>query len=83
MTAWTITVLVLFVPLAIAGWGCARGRSEDRLVALMFAGEIATLILLALAAASHRSFYVDCALAAAILPYPSSIVFAHFFEKWV
>jgi multisubunit Na+/H+ antiporter MnhF subunit len=83
MTAWTIAVLALFLPLAAAGWGCARGKTEDRLVALMFAGEVATLILLALAAATHRGFYVDCALAAAILPYPSSIVFAQFYEKWV
>jgi multisubunit Na+/H+ antiporter MnhF subunit len=83
MTAWTVATLVLFAPLAIAGWACGRGRSEDRLVALMFSGEIATLIFLALTTVSHRGFYIDCAVVAAILPYPSSIVLAHFFERWI
>jgi multisubunit Na+/H+ antiporter MnhF subunit len=83
MSAWTIATLVLFVPLAIGGRACCRGHSEDRLVGLMFAGEVATLIFLTLTSVSHRGFYIDCALVAAILPYPSSIVFAHFFEKWL
>lgn len=83
MNAWLVTALVLFAPMAACGWCCRSGTTAGRIVALMLTGELATLILLALAAGYHRDFYLDCALAAAILPYPSSIVFAHFFERWL
>jgi multisubunit Na+/H+ antiporter MnhF subunit len=83
MNAWQIAVVVLMVPFCVGGWACCRGSVENRLVGLMFGGEIATLVFLALAAASHRGFYIDCALATAILPYPASIVFAHYFEQWL
>lgn len=83
MNVWLLCALVLMVPLALCCAGCLWGESSRRLVALLMSGEVATLILLALALAYHRAFYVDCALAAAILPYPSSIVYAHFFEKWL
>jgi multicomponent Na+:H+ antiporter subunit F len=83
MNAWLVAALALLVPLAACGWACRTRTLADRIVALMLAGEIATLVLLLLAAGYHRDFYVDCALAAAILPYPSSIVYAHFFERWL
>lgn len=83
MSAWELAALVLLLPFAAGGWGCCRGSVGDRLVAMMFAGEVATLVFLALAAASHRGFYIDCALATAILPYPASIVYGGFFEEWL
>lgn len=83
MNAWLVAALALLVPMAACGWACCRGRTADRITALMLSGEVATLLFLVLAAGYHRDFYLDCALAAAILPYPSSIVFAHFFERWL
>lgn len=83
LNEWLAAAAGFMIALAVCGWSCSRGTSGDRLVALMFTGEISTLIFLVLAAGYQRDFYIDCALAAAILPYPSSIVFAHFFERWI
>ena len=83
MTAWLVASLALVVALAVCGWRCVRGGTEDRLVALMLSGEVATLALVALSAGYGRSFYIDTALVAAILPYPSAIVFANFYERWL
>jgi multisubunit Na+/H+ antiporter MnhF subunit len=83
MTLWLAACAILMAPLTCATWRANRGPIADRLVALMFAGEIATLIFLGLGVAYHRDFYLDCALTAAILPFPSSITYAHFFERWV
>lgn len=83
MSAWMLAGCMCMIALVAPAWRCSRGGTNDRLIGLMFAGELATLVLLALAVAFERSFYVDCALAVAILPYPSALVFAHFYEKWL
>ena len=83
MTVWLDATVALLVLLAVCGWCCARGSTANRIVALMLSGEIATLALVAMTAGYQRSFYIDTALAAAILPYPSSIVFANFYERWL
>ena len=83
MTAWLVFLGILLVALLGAGAGSMRGRTDARIVALMFSGELATLTFLALAAIARHDYYIDCALVAALLPYPSSIVFAHFFERWL
>ena len=83
MNVWLDAALALVVALAACGWRCARGKLDDRIVALMLSGEIATLALLALAVGYGRGFYADTALTAAILPYPSAIVFANFYERWL
>lgn len=83
MSVWIWGAAVFLIALAAPAWRCVRGHTDDRLVALMYTGELATLAFLVMSVASHRSFYIDCALAAAILPYPSSIVFSHFYERWL
>lgn len=83
MNVWLYAALALLVALGASGWRCVHGELDDRIVALMLSGEIATLALLAMAVGYGRGFYADTALTAAILPYPSSIVFANFYERWL
>ncbi len=67
MSVWIYSAAIFLIALAAPAWRCARGRTDDRLVALMYSGELATLAFLVMSVAAQRSFYIDCALAAAIL----------------
>ena len=56
---------------------------SDALVTLQFASCISVLILALVAVGSHRPSFLDIALTLALLAYPGSMLFAHFFERWL
>ncbi|HEX3818042.1 MAG TPA: monovalent cation/H+ antiporter complex subunit F [Chthoniobacterales bacterium] len=78
---WAALVMVLgFVP---CGWVILRGKNIEGLVALQMATGLATLALLLIAQGLHRPSFFDLALALALLGVPSTLLFAHFFERWL
>ncbi len=83
MNLWLITALALLLAFLPCGWVLARGRTMERFVAMQMAGTLTTLILLLLARGFGQPTFSDLALAFALLSFPASLLFAHFFERWL
>jgi multisubunit Na+/H+ antiporter MnhF subunit len=83
MNAFTWASLGLiagFVPLA----GLVLvGREIDGLVALQMCGTLATLALLCLGEAFHRSAYFDVPVVCAAMTWVGGLVFARFFGRFL
>ena len=65
------------------GFVCVRGRTMDRLVALELAGLLTPLVVVLLAEGFDCVSLYDIALSLALLSVPSTLVFAHFLERWL
>jgi multisubunit Na+/H+ antiporter MnhF subunit len=83
VNAFSVAALALlagFLPLL---WVCLRGREIDGVVALQLCGALATLVLLCLSEAFHRSSYFSVAIVAAALTWVGGLVFARFFGRYL
>lgn len=60
-----------------------RAGLAEALVAVQLASALAVLIVLLLAQGYGRGSFADLALALAFLSFPSGLLFAHFFERWL
>jgi multisubunit Na+/H+ antiporter MnhF subunit len=83
MSIWflgTIGFVLVTLPCAIA---LARLPIMDALVALQLGAGACVLALTALAIGLNRPSFLDIALTLALLSYPASMLFAHFFERWL
>jgi multisubunit Na+/H+ antiporter MnhF subunit len=83
MNLWLIAATGItfgFLPCAVV---MVRARTTERLVAVQLSGSFMAVILLLLAVGLHQPSFFDLALAAALLSYPSSLLFAKFFERWL
>jgi multicomponent Na+:H+ antiporter subunit F len=83
MNAWLIAAAVLTLGLVPCGIVCLRGRTMDRLVALELTGLLTALLVVLLAEGYDRPSLYDLALALAFQSFPSTMVFAHFLERWL
>ncbi len=83
MSAWWITSAILLAALVPCAAKCLRGDPVDRFVGLQLAETTTVLLLLAAALGQGRAAFVDVALAAAVLSFGSSVVFARFLERWL
>jgi multisubunit Na+/H+ antiporter MnhF subunit len=61
----------------------ARGTVFDRIVVQQFFSLGATLVVVALAQAFGQSSFLVVALTLALLAFPSALVYARFFERWL
>jgi multicomponent Na+:H+ antiporter subunit F len=61
----------------------ARAKPEDGLVALNVGGDIATLVLLLLAAGTGREPFFDLAIVSGVLSFAGSLAYARFLERWL
>lgn len=83
MSSWNWCAFVLILTLIPCGYVCLTSqRRMDRLVALEFAGILASIIILLMAQASAQSGLYDVALAMAIMTYGGGLVFARILERW-
>ena len=83
MNAWLFAATALLLALVPCGLVCVRGRTMERLVALELAGLVTTLVVVLLAEGHGRLSLYDLALALALLSFASTLVFAHFLERWL
>jgi multicomponent Na+:H+ antiporter subunit F len=83
MNVWLMAATALAVGLLPCGVVCLRGRTVDRLVALELAGLLSALIIVLLAEGFDRVSLYDLALALVLLSFASTLVFAHFLERWL
>jgi multicomponent Na+:H+ antiporter subunit F len=60
-----------------------RASPQDGLVALNVGGDIATLVLLLLAAGTGREPFFDLAIVSAVLTFAGSLAYARFLERWL
>ncbi|HEY0614867.1 MAG TPA: monovalent cation/H+ antiporter complex subunit F [Candidatus Elarobacter sp.] len=61
----------------------ARGGVVDRLIALELASVFAVLALLTFEQGEQRQSFYDLSLALAVLAFPSSLLFAQVFRRWL
>jgi multisubunit Na+/H+ antiporter MnhF subunit len=81
VNAFTIAATALlagFVPVLFV---CLRGPELDGVVALEFAGSVATLVFLCLGEGFHRSAYFDVPVVCAVLSWVSGLVYIRFFAR--
>jgi multisubunit Na+/H+ antiporter MnhF subunit len=60
-----------------------RASPPDGLVALNVGGDIATLVLLLLAAGTNRQPFFDLAIVSAVLSFAGGLAYARFLERWL
>lgn len=83
MNPWLIALGLCVPPFALAAYRALRGRSAQRLVATELAAGIGTLMLVLASFAWPHDELIDLALALALLGIPGTLVFTHFFERWL
>lgn len=83
LNPWLIAAVALMLGLIPCGYVIARKGLADGLAALQFAGVLTTMAALLMAAGFDRPTVADIPMALAILTFPSSLLFAHFLERWL
>ncbi len=83
MNVWyaaSIPLLLCLVPCIVVA---VRGRTIDALIALEIATAIAVLVMLLLEQGMQRQSFFDVSLALAVLTFPSTLLFARFYRRWL
>lgn len=83
MNAFAIAAVALLAGWLPLGYVALRRRPLDGVVALQLAGTVATLVLLCLAEAFHRSFEYGLAVVAAPASWLSGLVLVRFIGRWL
>ena len=83
MNIWLAGAFALLFGLASCLVIILRAGLMEALVGVQMGSTIAILILLLLAQGYGRPSFADLALALAFLSFPGSLLFAHFFERWL
>jgi multicomponent Na+:H+ antiporter subunit F len=78
-----IAAAVMLVGLAPLIVFATRASPPDGLVALNIGGDIATLVLLLLAAGTGREPFFDLAVVSALLSFVGGLAYARFLERWL
>jgi multicomponent Na+:H+ antiporter subunit F len=73
-------LLVQIGPLVVFS---VKAEPQDGLVALNVGGDIATLVLLLLAAGTGRPPFLELAIVSAVLSFAGGLAYARFLERWL
>ena len=60
-----------------------RGRTIDALIAMQIATVLTTLVLLLVEQGLQRQSFFDVSLALAVLGFPSTLLFARVYRRWL
>jgi multisubunit Na+/H+ antiporter MnhF subunit len=83
MSVWLLASAALMLGLLPCVLLAMRGNVVDRIVALQLAGVFAVLALLAFEQGEQRQSFFDLSLALAVLMFPSSLLVAQVFRRWL
>jgi multisubunit Na+/H+ antiporter MnhF subunit len=83
LNPWLIGAVVLILGLIPCAVVISRRSLADGLASLQLAGTLTALAVLLLAAGFQRPIAADIAMALAVLSFPSTLLFAHFLERWL
>ncbi len=82
-SAYLIAAAVMLASLAPLIVFAVSAEPPDGLVALNVGGDIATLVLLLLAAGTGREPFFDLAVVSAVLSFAGGLAYARFMERWL
>lgn len=82
-TAWLLAAALLMLGLIPCGIVVVRGKALERVVALQAGSVIAVLAMLVYEQGVGRPSFFDLSLALAVLSFPSALLYAHFYERWL
>lgn len=82
-SAYLIAGAVMLASLAPLIVFAVSAEPPDGLVALNVGGDIATLVLLLLAAGTGREPFFDLAVVSAVLSFAGGLAYARFMERWL
>lgn len=83
MSVWTLAILALLLPFALAVALAWRGRPGQRFAAYQLAGTVAVLVLTLLTFATDQPSVTDLALTLVLLNLPGTLLISVFLERWV
>ncbi len=83
MNLWFAASLVLMAGLVPCAVVALRGRTIDALVALQIATALTILVLLLIEQGLQRQSFFDVSLALAVLSFPSTLLFARVYRRWL
>jgi multisubunit Na+/H+ antiporter MnhF subunit len=83
VTVYLVAAAVMLAGIAPLILFTLRASPPDGLVALNIGGDIATLVLLLLAAGTDRQPFFDLALVSAVLSFAGGLAYARFLERWL
>lgn len=83
MNIWLLATIGFSLVVMPCGILAARARLIDALVAVQLAAGACVLALTTLAIGLHRPSFLDIGLTLSLLSCPASLLYAHFFARWL
>jgi multisubunit Na+/H+ antiporter MnhF subunit len=83
VNVWLVAGLALMLGLVPCTIVATRGTLVDRLIGLELAAVLTVLALLTIEQGLQRQSFYDLSLALAVLTFPSSLLFARIFRRWL
>lgn len=83
MSVWLLASAALMLGILPCVLLALRGTVADRLIALELASVFTVLALLTFEQGEQRQSFYDLSLALAVLSFPSSLLFAQMFRRWL
>ena len=83
MSVWLLASSALMLGIVPCVLLAVRGNVVDRLIALELASVFTVLALLTFEQGEQRQSFFDVSLALAVLAFPSSLLFAEVFRRWL
>lgn len=83
MNVWLLASAALLLGLLPCVLLAVRGNVVDRIVALQLGGVLTVLALLTFEQGEQRQSFFDVSLALAVLTFPSSLLVAQVFRRWL
>ena len=83
MNVWLLASAALMLGLVPCVLSAMRGNVVDRIVALQLASVFSVLALLTFEQGEQRQSFFDLSLALAVLTFPSGLLVAQVFRRWL
>jgi multisubunit Na+/H+ antiporter MnhF subunit len=83
VSVWLLASAALMLGVVPCALLAVRGNVVDRLVALELASVFTILALLTFEQGEQRQSFFDLSLALAVLAFPSTLLFAQVFRRWL
>jgi len=83
MSPWTVAILGLLPPLALAAALTWRGTAGQRFAAYQLVTTLGVAILVLLTFATDQASVTDLALTLVLLNLPGTLLMAVFLERWI
>jgi multisubunit Na+/H+ antiporter MnhF subunit len=83
MTIWRAASVCILLALFVPAWGAFRGSPFSRWAGIQLGTSYTILLLSLLTYVLDQSSFIDLPLALAMLSLVATLLFAHFYERWL